>query len=96
MIIEMILFLTFAVAMGAITVKAYEWRQDVLYGPYILPTFSHQDQRVGKQLSKAPHRWSRRFGSFALISTMCSAMLSWLGFLVWGMFSSVRWLLQLI
>lgn len=45
MMIEMILFLTLVVAMGAIIVKAYEWRQDVLYGPYIGPAFSHQNQR---------------------------------------------------
>jgi hypothetical protein len=37
MIVEMIMFLTFVVAVGAVIVKAYEWRQDVLYGPYILP-----------------------------------------------------------
>jgi hypothetical protein len=30
-----ILFLVFVVAVGTAVVKAYEWRQDVLYGPYI-------------------------------------------------------------
>ena len=35
MIIEMFLFLAFVVAVGAVIVKAYEWRQDVLYGPYM-------------------------------------------------------------
>jgi hypothetical protein len=30
-----ILFLVFVVAIGTAVVKAYEWRQDVLYGPYI-------------------------------------------------------------
>ena len=25
------------VAMGAVVVKLYEWRQDVLYGPYLRP-----------------------------------------------------------
>jgi hypothetical protein len=30
-----ILFLVFVVAIGTALVKAYEWRQDVLYGPYI-------------------------------------------------------------
>jgi hypothetical protein len=36
MIIEVALFLSFvAIIAGAIVVKAYEWRQDVLYGPYI-------------------------------------------------------------
>jgi hypothetical protein len=29
------LFLVFVVAIGTALVKAYEWRQDVLYGPYI-------------------------------------------------------------
>ena len=41
MIIETILFLAFVTALGAGIVKVYEWRQDVLYGPYIRPT----DQR---------------------------------------------------
>jgi hypothetical protein len=35
MIIEMVLFLVFVVAVGAAIVKVYEWRQDVLYGRYI-------------------------------------------------------------
>jgi hypothetical protein len=35
MVIEAILFLTFVILVGAIIVKIYEWRQDVLYGPYI-------------------------------------------------------------
>jgi hypothetical protein len=35
MVIETILFFTFIVSGGAIIVKAFEWRQDVLYGPYI-------------------------------------------------------------
>jgi hypothetical protein len=35
MVIETILFLVFVVAVGALIVKVYEWRQDVLYGPYI-------------------------------------------------------------
>ena len=35
MIIETLLFLAFVVAAGAIIVKVYEWRQDVLYGPYV-------------------------------------------------------------
>jgi hypothetical protein len=34
MIIEGILFLAFVLAIGVIVVKLYEWRQDVLYGPY--------------------------------------------------------------
>lgn len=42
MIIEMILFLILVVAMGTIVAKAYEWRQDVLYGPYVGPGLSHQ------------------------------------------------------
>jgi len=35
MIIEVALFVSFVAIAGAILVKAYEWRQDVLYGPYI-------------------------------------------------------------
>ena len=35
MVIEAILFLAFVILIGAIVVKIYEWRQDVLYGPYI-------------------------------------------------------------
>jgi hypothetical protein len=35
MIIEAALFLSLVVVAGAVIVKAYEWRQDVLYGPYI-------------------------------------------------------------
>ena len=44
MIIEMFLFLAFVVAAGAVIVKAYEWRQEVLYGPYIVSTLPHQSQ----------------------------------------------------
>jgi hypothetical protein len=35
MLIEAALFLSFVIAAGAIIVKAYEWRQDFLHGPYI-------------------------------------------------------------
>ena len=35
MLIETGLFIAFAVAAGAVIVKAYEWHQDVLYGPYM-------------------------------------------------------------
>ena len=34
MVIETVLFIAFAVIVGAAIVKAYEWYQDVLYGPY--------------------------------------------------------------
>jgi hypothetical protein len=50
MVIEAILFLAFVIlvgATGAIIVKVYEWRQDVLYGPYIgrrLERNRHQQQ----------------------------------------------------
>lgn len=37
MIIETILFLALVTALGAAVVKVYEWRQDVLYGPYNRP-----------------------------------------------------------
>jgi hypothetical protein len=35
MVIEMVLFIAFVVIVGAGIVKAYEWHQDVLYGPYM-------------------------------------------------------------
>ncbi len=35
MVIEMVLFIAFVVIVGAAIVKAYEWHQDVLYGPYM-------------------------------------------------------------
>jgi hypothetical protein len=35
MVIEAILFLAFVTALGTAIVKVYEWRQDVLYGPYL-------------------------------------------------------------
>ena len=35
MVIETLLFITLVVIVGAAVVKAYEWRHDVLYGPYI-------------------------------------------------------------
>ena len=35
MIIETALFIAFVVAGGAVIVKAYEWHQDVLYGPFL-------------------------------------------------------------
>jgi hypothetical protein len=37
MIIETLLFLVFVTVVGAAIVKIYEWRHDVLYGPYIRP-----------------------------------------------------------
>jgi hypothetical protein len=41
MIAETILFLAGVVATAALLVKIYEWRQDVLYGPYI-----HSQERI--------------------------------------------------
>ncbi len=35
MIIEVALLFSFVAIVGVIIMKAYEWRQDVLYGPYI-------------------------------------------------------------
>ena len=35
MVIETVLFTAIVVIVGAAIVKAYEWHQDVLYGPYI-------------------------------------------------------------
>ena len=40
MVIETVVFLAGVVAVAAFVVKVYEWRQDVLYGPYI----NSQDQ----------------------------------------------------
>ena len=35
MVIETVLFVTFVAIVGTAIVKAYEWRQDVLCGPYM-------------------------------------------------------------
>jgi hypothetical protein len=35
MVIATILFVAFVIAIGVTIVKAYEWHQDVLYGPYL-------------------------------------------------------------
>lgn len=35
MLIEVALFFAFVAIVGTLIVKLYEWRQDVLYGPYI-------------------------------------------------------------
>ena len=35
MVIESVLFVAFVVIVGAAIVKAHEWYQDVLYGPYM-------------------------------------------------------------
>jgi hypothetical protein len=35
MVIDTVLFIAFVVIVGAAIVKAYEWHQDVLYGPYL-------------------------------------------------------------
>ncbi len=35
MVIETVLFIAFVLILGAAIVKAYEWHQDVLYGPYM-------------------------------------------------------------
>jgi hypothetical protein len=37
MIIATGLFIAFVIATGVAIVKAYEWHQDVLYGPYLKP-----------------------------------------------------------
>jgi hypothetical protein len=46
MVIETILFLAFVTAAGTAIVKIYEWRQDVLYGPYL-----------AKQCSEPSRKW---------------------------------------
>jgi len=38
MLVATVLFIAFVVASGAAIVKAYEWHQDVLYGPYLKRT----------------------------------------------------------
>ena len=35
MVIEIVLFIAFVVVVGAAIVKAYEWHQGVLYGPFM-------------------------------------------------------------
>jgi hypothetical protein len=35
MVIETVLFIAFAVIVAAAIVKAYDWHQDVLFGPYL-------------------------------------------------------------
>jgi hypothetical protein len=35
MVVETVLLIGFGVIVGAAIVKAYEWHQDVLYGPYM-------------------------------------------------------------
>ena len=35
--IEAALFLAFGIGLGVAVVRLYEWRQDVLYGPYLRP-----------------------------------------------------------
>jgi hypothetical protein len=35
MVIAAVLFVVSVVATGALIVKAYEWHQDVLHGPYL-------------------------------------------------------------
>jgi hypothetical protein len=37
MVIELAVLFAVVAAMGATVVKVYEWRQDVLYGPYLAP-----------------------------------------------------------
>jgi hypothetical protein len=37
MIIELALFAAVAAVLGGAIVKVYEWRQEVLYGPYVRP-----------------------------------------------------------
>ena len=37
MVISAVLFIGVVLATGAVIVKAYEWHQDVLYGPYLKP-----------------------------------------------------------
>jgi hypothetical protein len=45
MLIELALFVAIVAAMGATVVKIYEWRQDVLYGPYLARERVEQKRR---------------------------------------------------
>jgi len=42
MVIAAFLFLTFVAGTGTAIVKLYEWRQDVLYGPYLSRSEAHR------------------------------------------------------
>ena len=42
MLIEVALFFAFVAIVGTLIVKLYEWRQDVLYGPYIRQNDHHR------------------------------------------------------
>jgi hypothetical protein len=53
MVIEALLFIAFVVIVGAAVVKAYEWRHDVLYGPYI----NADDWNRGLDDSHQLHPW---------------------------------------
>jgi hypothetical protein len=45
MLTELALFVAIVAAMGATVVKIYEWRQDVLYGPYLARERVEQKRR---------------------------------------------------
>jgi hypothetical protein len=45
MFIELAVLVAIVVAMGATVVKIYEWRQDVLYGPYLARVRVEQKRR---------------------------------------------------
>jgi hypothetical protein len=45
MIIELTVLVATVAAMGAAIVKIYEWRQDVLYGPYLARERVEQNRR---------------------------------------------------
>ena len=44
MVIETILFSAFVTGAGVAIVKIYEWRQDVLYGPYLAKQRSERNR----------------------------------------------------
>jgi hypothetical protein len=45
MIIELALLIAVVAAIGASVVKIYEWRQDVLYGPFLAKDGENRNRR---------------------------------------------------
>jgi hypothetical protein len=48
MVFETILFLACVIAAAAVIVKVYEWRQDVVYGPYTPSLARVRSRRQGR------------------------------------------------
>jgi hypothetical protein len=43
-VVATIIFLGIAAGLMSLAAKVYEWRQDVLYGPYLRPSDHHDDR----------------------------------------------------